>query len=121
MAEWLMVLDYRHAHQPLAISHDGFFLVAATTIAAAAQMAGAMPAMKMRSGVHCIDSSRPPTDGPTIEPTRPTPSAQPTPVARIGEGQNIAASAVRPAWAPCSHTPSTTSDVTITAADDAAD
>ena len=37
--------------------------------------------MKTDAVLHFAVSSAPPTSGPTIEPTRPMPSAQPTPVA----------------------------------------
>ena len=44
------------------------------------------PAMKICCGVHDSASIAPPMNGPMIEPMRPTPSAQPTPVDRITVG-----------------------------------
>ncbi len=49
--------------------------------AAAAHRAAPAAAMNTDPGLHFAISSAPPTSGPTIEPTRPIPSAQPTPVA----------------------------------------
>src|SRR5882672_12883533 len=46
-----------------------------------AHRAAPAAAMKTDPGLHFAISSAPPTSGPTIEPTRPIPSAQPTPVA----------------------------------------
>src|SRR5262245_16407199 len=56
------------------------------TTAQAAQIAGTAPAMNICCGVHSIDSMMPPSIGPTIDPMRPMPSAQPTPVERITVG-----------------------------------
>src|SRR6185369_11283916 len=57
------------------------------TITATAEMnAGIAPARKICRGVQAIPSITPPMSGPTIAPTRPTPSAQPTPVERITVG-----------------------------------
>src|SRR5450432_2642607 len=49
--------------------------------ASAAQSAAAAAAMNTAAGLHFCSSRTPPTTGPTIEPIRPIPSAQPTPVA----------------------------------------
>ena len=49
--------------------------------ASAAHKAAVAAAMKTDPVLHFAVSSAPPTNGPTIEPTRPMPSAQPTPVA----------------------------------------
>src|SRR6516165_4670343 len=54
--------------------------------ASAAQRAAAAAAMKTAAVLHFSASSTPPTSGPMIEPTRPMPSAQPTPVARTAVG-----------------------------------
>src|ERR1700719_1740947 len=47
---------------------------------------GIAPARKICCGCHPTDSMIPPSTGPTMEPTRPAPSAQPTPVDRIAVG-----------------------------------
>ena len=49
--------------------------------ASAAHKAAIAAAMKTDPVLHFAVSNAPPTNGPTIEPTRPMPSAQPTPVA----------------------------------------
>src|SRR3954451_16527247 len=61
-------------------------------------MAAAAAAMKTAPALHFIVSSMPPTSGPTIEPTRPIPSAQPTPVALTAGGEKPAASALAVFW-----------------------
>src|ERR1700732_3715451 len=55
-------------------------------IAAAAHKAGTAPVRNICRGRQSIDSITPPRSGPTIEPRRPTPNAQPTPVDRIDVG-----------------------------------
>src|SRR5229473_1345066 len=54
--------------------------------ASAAHSAAAAAAMKTDPVLHFMASSAPPTRGPTIEPIRPIPSAQPTPVALTAVG-----------------------------------
>ena len=49
--------------------------------ASAAHKAAIAAAMNTDPALHFGVSNAPPTRGPTIEPTRPMPSAQPTPVA----------------------------------------
>ena len=56
---------------------------AAAMVAAIAGMTAAQNTSRI--GVFCA-SSRPPTTGPTIDPMRPMPSAQPTPVDRMRVG-----------------------------------
>src|SRR6185437_2387228 len=51
-----------------------------STIASHADTAKPAAASSSPRELHPIPSSAPPTNGPTIEPKRPTPSAQPTPV-----------------------------------------
>src|SRR6185312_3235996 len=52
----------------------------------AARTAGAAVARKMLGVLHPNPMKRPPTTGPTTEPIRPIPSAQPTPVDLMGVG-----------------------------------
>src|SRR5436853_7053260 len=51
--------------------------------AMAAQKAGSAPTANICCGVHPEEKSVPASTGPTTEPMRPTPRAQPTPVERI--------------------------------------
>jgi hypothetical protein len=61
-------------------------LKATVPAAAAATTAGTVAAQKMsRIPVPCA-SNNPPTTGPTIDPIRPIPRAQPTPVERMRVG-----------------------------------
>src|SRR6185437_1537140 len=57
-----------------------------TSAASAAQSAAAAAAMNTADVLHFSASSTPPTRGPTMEPIRPIPSAQPTPEARTEVG-----------------------------------
>jgi len=52
----------------------------------AAQSAAPAAVMKTSAALHFILNRTPPTSGPTIEPIRPMPSAQPTPVALTAVG-----------------------------------
>jgi len=54
--------------------------------ASAAHSAAAAAARNTDPVLHRMTSSAPPTSGPMIEPTRPIPSAQPTPVALTDVG-----------------------------------
>ena len=64
-----------------------FLIIEAARNAAAVAINGGMAAaQKTRRVSDVIDSNKPPRIGPTIEPTRPIPSAQPKPVERIAVG-----------------------------------
>jgi hypothetical protein len=52
----------------------------------AASKAGNATAKKIEVTCHCHASNKPPSTGLISEPNRPTPSAQPTPVARMNVG-----------------------------------
>src|SRR5207302_361190 len=67
---------------------------------AAATRAGAAATMKMCFVSQCRVSSRPPMSGPTIDPMRPMPSAQPTPVERMAVGYDSAVRALAPICPP---------------------
>ena len=69
------------------IRHAAERLRTATPAAASVAIIAGMTAAQntSRIGVFCV-SSRPPTTGPTIDPIRPMPSAQPTPVDRMRVG-----------------------------------
>ncbi len=61
-------------------------LTARMNIDSAATNAGTAIMKNRLRGVNCAASRMPPITGPTIAPTRPTPSAQPTPVERTAVG-----------------------------------
>ena len=68
------------------------------SMAAAAQSEGTAPARNIWRGAQFKVSSAPPSTGPTMEPMRPIPSAQPTPVERMAVGVSWRGeSALRPA------------------------
>src|SRR6266404_2798549 len=67
--------------------------------------AGMAAAQKSAWFDHCMASRCAVTRGPTMDPARPTPNAQPTPVARISVGYTIAASALMAGWAPTMQMP----------------
>src|SRR6266850_188035 len=67
--------------------------------------AGMAAAQKSAWFDHCIASRWAVTRGPTMDPARPTPNDQPTPVARISVGYAMADSALMAGWAPTMQMP----------------
>jgi len=73
--------------------------------AAAAISAGPAATRKICRMSQCKAKSQPPISGPTIDPIRPMPSAQPTPVDRMAVGYDSAVSALAPICPPTTQNP----------------
>src|SRR5262249_9825115 len=83
----------------------------------AAQSAAAAAARKTAAVLHFALKRRPPTSGPTIEPIRPTPRAQPMPVALTAVGEEPGVSPLAAIWPPMIQKPAAKIAVPTSAAE----